>query len=316
MLQSRHNALLTLSQLVRYSSAIVVIGFTFVPGAVYGQESPRSVEATAKSCEGKLPPQAASHQDSQATDEKGTDHLKLSTTGAPEATDPQGQFCKRDHPAQNALRPSIAPSRSDTTPESPQSAATPPIAKLTDGKLTIRANGQAFDSVLESVRAAGGFLVEMPAGVDSEPVFLNVGPAPVTDAIVELMAGSKYNYIIVGSERDPRLVKRLILSEPTTPSLSAAAPTQTALAASQPTLYGGQGAQADAEADAAEPPVSQAVPIQPAAVPSSVPTGVNIQQLAAQSNKTPGQILDELQKRQQQVLDDQAASQSQSAPQQ
>jgi len=315
MPHSRRSALLTLSQLVRYSSAILVIGFTFAPVSVHGQESPRSTEASAKSCEGKLPPQVSSHQDSQSTGEKGTDHLKLSTTGAPEEPDPQGQFCKRDHSTQNALRPSIAPGRSDTTSEPPQSAATPPIAKLTDGKLTIRANGQAFDSVLESVRAAGGFAVEMPAGGDSEPVFLNVGPAPVTDALVDLMAGSKYNYIIVGSERDPRLVKRLILSEQTSPP-STAAPTQTALVAPQPALYGGQGAQPDAESDASEASTVQTVPIQPASIPSSVPTGINIQQLAAQSNKTPGQILDELQKRQQQVLDDQAASQSQSAPQQ
>jgi hypothetical protein len=45
-----------------------------------------------------------------------------------------------------------------------------------------------------------------------------------------------------------------------------------------------------------------------------VPNGVNIQQLAAQSGKSTGQILDELQKHQLQVLDDQAAAQSQ-APQ-
>jgi hypothetical protein len=50
-----------------------------------------------------------------------------------------------------------------------------------------------------------------------------------------------------------------------------------------------------------------------------VPAGVNIQQLAAQENKSPGQVLDELQKRQLEVLDQQAAAtaaaQSQSPPQ-
>jgi hypothetical protein len=57
------------------------------------------------------------------------------------------------------------------------------------------------------------------------------------------------------------------------------------------------------------------VPTQPSVLPSSVPTGINVQKLASESGKTPGQILDELQKHQQQMLDDQAASQSPSAPQ-
>jgi len=322
MSRNRGNTLLTFSQFLRNKVPILALCTASVAAvSTHGQKvsSPTSTATTSKSCEGTFPSQTASHQgpaDPQSAMEGGTDRLKLSTNAGQESSDPQGQFCKREHPGQNSLRPSATADHSDATSEPTESVAGPPIAQLTDGKLTIRANGQDFASVLESVRSATGLVVDMPSSVDSEPVFLNMGPATITDALVALMDGSKYNYIIVGSEKDPRLVKRLILSERTNISPSTlVASTQAGPPAAQATLYGGQGAQPDAEAEAAEPP-PVAVPTQPAAIPSSVPTGINIQQLAAQSNKTPGQILDELQKRQQQVLDDQATSQSQSAPQQ
>ena len=103
--------------------------------------------------------------------------------------------------------------QSDAASEPAQPVTTPPIAQLKDGKLTIRANGQDFAAVLESVRSVTGVTVDMPSGIDSEPVFLNMGPVSITDALVALMDGSDYNYIIVGSDKDPQLVKRLILTQ-------------------------------------------------------------------------------------------------------
>jgi len=265
-----------------------------------------------------MPSQASSHQgspDPQSGPDGAADRLKLSTKGTQESPEADGQFCKREHPGQNSLKPSVKSSQTDETSEPAQPPANAPIAQLTNGKLIIRANGQDFAAVLESIRSVSGFTVEMPPGGESEPVFLNMGPASVTDALVALIEGTNYNYFIVGSAKDPLTVKRLILTERTTQGpATLVASSQGAPVASQPALYGGQGSQAD-EADASEPPPPPPPPVQPSVVPSSVPTGINVQKLAAESGKTPGQILDELQKRQQQVLDEQAASQSQSAPQ-
>jgi hypothetical protein len=321
MSRSRENMPLTYSQLSRYNLPILVLCLTSMTAiSAHGQKvsnSPSS-ETASKSCDGKLPAQASAYQgsaDSQSAAEAGTDRLKLSTNAAQESQDPQGQFCRRERSGQNSLRPSAAADQSDGATEPTQPVTTPPIAQLTDGKLTIRANGQDFVSVLQSVHSATGVSVEMPSGMASEPVFLSTGPASVTEALVALMDGSDYNYIIVGSEKDPRLVKQLILTRRTSTAPAMLVASTQGAPAAQASLYGGQGVEADTEAEASEPP-PPSVPTQPTVVPSSVPTGINIQQLAAQSNKTPGQILDELQKRQQQVLDDQAASQSQSAPQQ
>lgn len=321
MSRSGENMPLTYSQLSRYKLPILVFCLTSMTAVpVHGQKVPNSPNSvtTSKSCEGKLPSQTSANRgsaESQSAAEGGTDRLKLSTNAAQDSQDPQGQFCKRERSGQNSLRPSVTADQSDAASEPAQPVTTPPIAQLKDGKLTIRANGQDFAAVLESVRSVTGVTVDMPSGIDSEPVFLNMGPVSITDALVALMDGSDYNYIIVGSDKDPQLVKRLILTRRTSTAPAMLVASTQGAAGGQPSLYGGQGAEADAEAEASEPP-PPAVPTQPTVVPSSVPTGINIQQLAAQSNKTPGQILDELQKRQQQVLDDQAASQSQPAPQQ
>lgn len=315
MSQKRGKTLLTVSQLSRYELRIVTICVAcLVPFCASGQKTPGSSNPPTvnKTCDGNVPPQASAHEDPSAT-ENGTDHLKLSTKTAQGSSEPQGQFCRRDRSDQNSLRPSVSSDQQDAAPEQAQPAPAPPIAQVTDGKLTIRANGQDFASVLESVRSVTGLTVEMPQGANSDPVFLSVGPTDVSNALVALLDGTNYNYIIVGSEQDSRVVKRLILTDRTSGgSGTLVASSQGPPVASQPVLYGG--VQPDTEAEA-EPPPPPPAPIQPAAIPSSVPTGINIQKLAAESGKTTGQILDELQKRQQQVLDDQAA-QSQSAPQQ
>jgi hypothetical protein len=313
MSRKRKKNLLTISQLSRYELLILTICVVcLAPFYANGQKAPGSSnpQTVNKSCEGNLPPQASAHQDQSGT-EGGTDRLRLSTKTTQASSEPQGQFCRRERSGQNSLRPSVSSDQPDAAPESSQPAAAPPIAQVTDGKLTIRANGQDFSSVLESVRSVTGMTLEMPPGANSDPVFLNVGPANVGDALVALLDGTNYNYIIVGSEQDSRVVKRLILTERTSVRAGTlVASTQGMPVASQPSLYGG--VQPDTDAEASEPPV----PIQPAAISSSIPTGINVQKLAAESGKTIGQILDELQKQQEQVLDAQAAAQAQSGPQQ
>jgi len=220
------------------------------------------------------------------------------------------QSSNRERPDQSTKRPSVGSPEAQGAVQSNQPSAPPPIAEVTAGQLTIRANGQDFATVLDAVRSATGITIEMPAENQSEPVFMTMGPVSTRDALVALLEGTKYNYVIVGSQENAQLVKRVILSERTSQaSMPLVASAREASGAPQPELYGGQGVHEEAEAQNSEPPAPPPPPTPPAVAPSSVPTGINIQQLAAQSNKTPGQILDELQKRQMQVLDDQNSQQ-------
>lgn len=317
MLPNREKPLSTPSQFVLCKLPVLAIFFTaMTSGLAHGQNissSPNSATSN-KVCEGNPPPQSSSQQasaDSQSATEDGPNRLKLSTKAGQETSEPQGQFCRREHSDHDDIRPAVKSDQPDSVTKPAQSAA--PIAQVTDGKLLINANGQDFASVLESVRSASGFTIEMPSTLGSEPVFLETGPTSVADGLVALLSGTNYNYIIVGSEQDPRIVKRLILTERASgPPATLVASTQAPPVAPQPSLYGG--VPAETEAEASEPPPPPPTPIQPKVIPSSVPTGINVQKMAAESGKSVNQILDELQKRQMQVLDEQAA-QAQSSQQ-
>jgi len=318
---NRESASSAISQFVRCKLPFLVICFIgTAPCLAHGQDisSSPKLPTSGRICAGDQPQQTSSQQpstDSQSATEDGPRRLKLSTQAGQEVSEPQGQFCRRERLGQDSSRPSVNSDQPDSAPGPARPASAAPITQVTDGKVTIKANGQDFASVLESVRTATGFTVEMPSTIESEPVFLDIGPTSVTEALVAVLSGTNYNYIIVGSEQDPQTVKRLILTERGNGSpATLVASSQTPTVASQPVLYGG--VQVENDAEPSEPPPPPPPPIQPKVIPSSIPTGINIQKLAAESGKTPGQILDELQKRQQQVLDDQAASQSQSSPQQ
>lgn len=276
-----------------------------------------------KICDGTVPPPKSTLQTANADEPRNgasgassiesgyeSSGLKLSTKAEiQEASGPQGLFCNRTSSDSHAQGPMPAVTHSQGQAPANQSLATLPIVEVTSGKLIIRANGQDLFSVLDAVRTATGITIDMPASRTPDPVFVNVGPLSTQDALVALLEGAQYNYVIVGSEKDPQLVTRLVLSEQSSkPAGSLVASTHNEPATPQPELYGGQGVEgADGEAQIPQPPPGPP-PIQPAAPPASVPSGVNIQQMAAQSGKTTGQILDELQKRQLQQLDDQAVT--------
>lgn len=256
----------------------------------------------------------------QRTSNSGKDSLRLSTKPDEEqAADPQGQFCKRENGEQhNAWRPSNESVQSDQTSPQRQSTKTEPIAQYSGGKLTIHAHGEDFTTVLNAVKSVTGVSVEMPPEGQSERIFTSVGPVSMRDALIALLDGSKYNYMIVESPGDPQVAKRLILStrrDPGPSSMIASARDNSGSETQDTSVYGSQGFQDDSQAQAVEPQQQSPPPIQPVSVPSSVPTGVNVQQIAADSHKTPGQVLDELQKHQMEMLDNQAAQTQQQQPQ-
>lgn len=302
---------------------VSVLWFAAAPGNSQVSSHAASPTQIKETCDGKLPPQKSHLAQTTASDgqqggsDAGKEHLKLSTKAvAQEPAEPQGQFCSRERSDQNTQRPlATSPSPEQSAQPVPPEAPSP-IAAMTGGGLTIRADGQDFVSVMDAIRSVTGIAIEMPPGSAPEPVFMNVGPVSTRDALLALLEGTKYNYMIVSSEHDAQLVKRVILSEQRSlPAAPLVASTREEPVAQQPELYGGQGVQVDADAQNTEPAAPMPPPpTSPAAIPSSVPTGINIQQLAAQSNKTTGQILDQLQKQQLQVLDDQLAAQQQ-APQ-
>jgi len=185
-----------------------------------------------------------------------------------------------------------------------EAVSTLPTVSYADGELTVNAQNARLGDVIEAIRVRTGIAVEFLSESMNDRVFDRVGPAPLRDALTKLLYGSGLNYVIQTSSQDPQIVTKLVLSAQ--PQVAATGPPRQAnlpVAEQADNRASSGGADLNNEA-----PV---VPVQPVQNPSAIgiPVGFNIQQAATASGKTTGQILDELQKQQQQVLDAEAPPQ-------
>jgi hypothetical protein len=228
--------------------------------------------------------------------------------------DPPGLFCKRE--TREPVVPQVpSTSKGANISNRPQASTKKrPIAQFTNEQLTIHAHGESFSAVMEAIRLATGITMQTPGGDDSVGVFIDVGPAPMRDAIEALLDGSSYNYLILESATNPQIATGLILisktgsASPTVTAETTASPVHVQTPA-VPDLSG-----SEPETAEEEEPVA---PVQPRAIPDSVPKGIDVRRLAQDSGRTVGQVLNDLQKQQEQDLDAAAQSEAQAAaPQQ
>lgn len=262
---------------------------------------PRSLESGAGEAE-----EQASAQESSESKSKDVGLPELDRSSA-EAQQP-GVFCPRPKSGTDAAAsagPAPEPAASVAAKDN-QDASTVSYA---DGNLTISAQNERLEDVIKTIRAETGITVEFPPQGMSARVFDHVGPSPLREALVELLYGTGYNYIIKTSSQDPQAVTGLILSAQAHGAAPAMARQASELAAEEaeaPTAYGAAGYRYEGPPEIIQPATAAASNPSPgAAVVPGVPPGFNVQQAAAAAQKTPGQILDELQKQQLQTLDSQ-----------
>jgi len=240
-----------------------------------------------------VPQQQSTTQSSSLFTGKDTGLPEANRSGA--AMQEQEPICKKTKGPSEPERPVDSLPTTGQTAD-PQAVPEVPIVSYADGQLSINAENVPLGDVIEAIRVRTGIAVEFPSVTMNDPVFDHVGPAPLRDALTRLLYGSGFNYIIQTSSQDRQTVTRLVLS------------TQLRVASSDPLQHANQ--PVAAQPDIAELPANNEIPMPSAPVPSArqqgIPVGFNIQQAAKDSGKTTGQILDELQKRQQQVLDNQA----------
>ncbi len=191
-------------------------------------------------------------------------------------------------------------------PPSPeQMPAQPPEVRYKDGLLSIRADNSNLGDVLHAVHNAMGIGLDTPPGAGSERVVIHLGPGQPRDVLTQLFAGSRYDYILVGTPQNPNDVSQVILSARQNSSVASNAPPQAAPMQSM------NSANADDESDnnnddqpepTAAPQLPQAgAPYQPnpSTQNSSQPNSGG-GEAGPNRVKTPEQLLQELQRMQQQ----------------
>jgi len=97
--------------------------------------------------------------------------------------------------------------------------AQPPIngvrVQFAKGQLEVHAHNATLSEVLFQIQKQTGAEIAIPAGTEQERVFVDAGPAPASEVLAELLNGSSLNFVVVGSEADPNILRSVILSRRT-----------------------------------------------------------------------------------------------------
>jgi len=97
----------------------------------------------------------------------------------------------------------------------PAPVQTPPPAfdvTFRNGMLSIKSTTASLSEILYAVHQRTGADVTLSAGAEQEKVAADIGPAPAPMVLTRLLNGSKFNYMIVSSPTDPRVLDKVILS--------------------------------------------------------------------------------------------------------
>jgi len=89
----------------------------------------------------------------------------------------------------------------------------PPLrVSFKDGALTIHSDKASLSEILFAVHERTGADIAIPAGAEQEKVAAELGPGPAPDVLRYLLNGSKFNFLILSAQNDPRTLERVILS--------------------------------------------------------------------------------------------------------
>src|SRR6201997_1267324 len=174
--------------------------------------------------------------------------------------------------------------------------AVPPQVSFQNNQLTIVAPNSTLADILRAVRKQTGAEIDIPPA--PERVVTHLGPGPARAIVAELLNGSRFNYVLLGSPADQTVLTRVVLVAKSGPDVApgpAGANPQPAMAQAN---NAPEDIASDAEAETAEENMNnadEAPPDQSAAGADAA--GSNGDQPAV---KTPQQMLQEMQQRQMQ----------------
>jgi hypothetical protein len=173
-----------------------------------------------------------------------------------------------------------------------------------NGQLTIVARNSTLSDVLNQVHSKTGASIDMPPAPSNDRVVGQFGPGAPRDVMAQLLNGSHFDYVMVGSPSDPSGLKKVVLTAkmtgPLPPPQQPNNPAQAYNPGMQPAPPMDQDQQEQPPPDEANTDVQPDVP--PQSEQQEEPQG---EQPQANPNggpvvKTPEQLLRELQQQQQQ----------------
>jgi hypothetical protein len=89
------------------------------------------------------------------------------------------------------------------------------------GQLTILAPNSTLADILRAVRKQTSAEIDIPPNAN-ERVVTSLGPGPAREIVAELLNGSRFNYVLLGSPSDANQLTRVVLVARTSPEVAAA----------------------------------------------------------------------------------------------
>jgi hypothetical protein len=107
----------------------------------------------------------------------------------------------------------LPPMPSGPLPQVPmdQLPSAPPRVSYKDGMLTIVAQNSTLNDILREVHNRTGASIDVPSN-PGERVVTRLGPGPARDILANLLNGSTFNYVMLGSASDPGALTTVILT--------------------------------------------------------------------------------------------------------
>ena len=110
-------------------------------------------------------------------------------------------------------------------------APVPPQVSYQNAQLTIVAPNSTLGDILRAVTKQTGAEIEIPSA--PERVVTHLGPGPAREVMAELLNGSRFNYVLLGSPANDAVLTRVVLVAKTGPDNVAAPPSGPSLAEQQ-----------------------------------------------------------------------------------
>ncbi len=225
-------------------------------------------------------------------------HVAAQTSQPSQPTQTPATAKSVPHPVHKAMKKPLPPLPNGPRGPVPQvpldslPAVAPEVA-FQNGLLSIVAPNSTLGDVLREVRKETAAEIDVPANA-SERVAVRLGPAPPREVMAELLNGSHFNYILLGSPENTNALVRVVLVAKTGPDI----PDTTTAQANPPAPVTAKPAD---EGDTAENTVDPAVDQAATEADETPPDEPGV--------KTPQQMLQEMQQRQMQMQQQQQAQQ-------
>jgi hypothetical protein len=97
-------------------------------------------------------------------------------------------------------------------PAKPAQPASNLDVQYKNGRLSVSADHVSLAQILNEVKRQTGTEITIPPGGGQEQIVVGISPQPLREALVSLLNGSRFNFIMLDSEHDPGKLKSVILT--------------------------------------------------------------------------------------------------------